>query len=215
MEFGFEGGLIEGEEFEEGGLVKVVAAVGGHEGTLLGESIPRASGEAIVAAVDAVAKGGAEFFGDGAFEFDGEVGDAEAGIELEGGDDGLCGASGDATGAGAAAVGFGGVGVQGECGEDFCEEKPVAESAADEVGVFADEAEAGALGEVAFEDGAGVDVGEGVVLGAGELEEVIGELPEGLGKGVVVVLIAGVAGDEAGGGGCRGRGFGLVGVACS
>ena len=81
--------------------------------------------------------------------------------------------------------------------------------------MFADEAEAGALGEVAFEDGAGVDVGEGVVLGAGELEEVIGELPEGLGKGVVVVLIAGVAGDEAGGGACGGRGFGLVGVACS
>jgi hypothetical protein len=57
----------------------------------LGKTIPGAGLEAIVATVDAVADGGAEFLGDGTFEFDGEVGDATAGIELEWSCDGFSG----------------------------------------------------------------------------------------------------------------------------
>ena len=99
---------------------------------------------------------------DGSFEFDGEVGDAAAGIEDEGLGDGLGRAGGDAAAASAAAVFFRRVGGEFCGGEDFGEEEPVAEGAADEVGVFSDEADAGALGEVSFEDGTGIDVPEGI-----------------------------------------------------
>ena len=194
----FETGGVEGEECEEVGGGEVGAGVGAQEGGGAGEAVPGAGGEAVVAAVDAGAEGAAEFEGDGAFEFDGVVGEAAAGIKLEGGGDGLGGAGGEAAGAGAAAVFFGSVGFEFEGGEDFGEEEPVAEGAADEVGVFADEAEAGALGEVAFEDGAGIDVPEGAGAGSAEVVEVGGELAEGGGEEVVVVGVAGVAGDCAG-----------------
>ena len=43
-------------------------------------------------------------------------------------------------------------------GEDFGEEEPVAEGAADEVGVFSDEANAGALSKVSFKNGTSVNI---------------------------------------------------------
>ena len=158
----FEGGFVELGPVLERELVEFWFGVGFHDSAFLGESIPRAGLEAVVAAEDSVADGGAQLGRDGAFEFDGEVGDAAAGVEDEGLGDGLGGAGGDAALASAAAVFFGRVGGQFGGGEDFGEEEPVAEGAADEVGVFSDEADAGALGEVSFEDGAGVDVPEGV-----------------------------------------------------
>jgi hypothetical protein len=48
------------------------------EACRLGELVPRAHGQAIVAAIDAVAHGRAEFARDMAFVFDGEIGEAAA-----------------------------------------------------------------------------------------------------------------------------------------
>ena len=63
---------------------------------------------------------------DGAFELDGQVGDAAAGIELERGGDGGGRAGGDAAGAGAATVLLRRVRLQFERGDDLGEEEPVA-----------------------------------------------------------------------------------------
>ena len=88
-----------------------------------------------------------------------------------------------------------------EGGEDFCEEEPCSQSWVDEGGVFTNEAESGALGEVSFENGTGVGVSDGFAVGAGvDLAEVVGELFEGGAQGFVVVREAGVAGDVRGNG---------------
>ena len=158
----FEGGFVELSPVLEGELVEFWFGVGFHDLAFLGESVPGAGLEAVIAAEDSVADCGAQLGRNGAFEFDGEVGDAAAGVEDEGLGDGLGGAGGDASAASAAAVFFRRVGGEFGGGEDFGEEEPVAEGAADEVGVFSDEADAGALGEVSFEDGTGIDVPEGV-----------------------------------------------------
>ena len=133
-------------------------------------AVPWAGVEAGVAAVDAISDGVAELEGDGAFAFDGEVGDAAAGVHATGGGDGLGGAGGDAAGAFAAVVGGGGVRGEFEGGEDVCEEEPGAEVAVDLHGALAAPAEAGFAGEVALEDGAGVHVGAlGAAVGGEEV----------------------------------------------
>lgn len=133
-----------------------------HDLAFLSESVPRAGLEAVIAAEDSVADGGAQLGRNGAFEFDGEIGNAAAGVEDKGLGDGLGRAGGDAAATSAAAVFFWRIGGEFCGGEDFGEEEPVAKGAADEVGVFSDEADASALGEVSFEEGSGVDVPEGV-----------------------------------------------------
>jgi hypothetical protein len=55
-------------------------------------------------------------------------------------------------------IGFRRVRFKFQGGDDLGEEKPVAQFSVDEVGVFADEPEAGALSEVAFQKWAGIDV---------------------------------------------------------
>ncbi len=121
------------------------------------------------------------------------------------------GQAADAAGAGAATVFFRRVGREFEGGEDFGEKNPVAEPAADEVGVLADEAQAGALGEVAFEQRAGVHVPQRAGSRAAELVDEFREGLEFFAEDVVVIGETGVAGDEAvemrsaGGGLRRGR----------
>ena len=158
----FEGGFVKLCPVLEGELVEFWFGMGFHDLAFLGESVPGAGFQAVIATEDSVADCGSQFGWDGAFEFDGEVGDAAAGVEDEWLRDGLGGAGGDASAASAAAVFFRRVGGKFGGGEDFGEEEPVAEGAADEVGVFSDEADAGALGEVSFENGVGIDVPEGV-----------------------------------------------------
>ena len=58
------------------------------------ELVPGTGQLAVVAAVDAITDGAPEFRGDGAFEFDGEIGDAAARVQPVGGDDGAGGAGG-------------------------------------------------------------------------------------------------------------------------
>lgn len=129
----------------------------------LGEAVPGTGVEAVIAAVNAVADGAAEFEGDGAFVLDGEIGDAAGGGEFARSGDGLGWAGGDAGGAFATVVAGGGIGLHFQGGEEFGEEEPGAEFTVDLNGRFAIPSEAGGGGEVALEDGAGIDV---VALGA-------------------------------------------------
>ena len=206
-EEGGEGGGVEGEEMAEGPLVDEGSGGEGGFAGGLGEAVPGASGEAVVAAVDAIAEGLAKFEGDGALVFDGEVGEAAAGVELVGGGDGLGGAGGEAAGAFAAVIVEGAVGGDFEGGEDFGEEEVAAEGGVDLEGAFAVPAEAGGGSPVAFEDGAGIGV---EFLGAAAVFEVGAEVAEFAVEEGVVVVAPGVAGDGAGGGlGGRGMGVGL------
>src|SRR5687768_15282013 len=116
-----------------------------HDGAFFREFIPGANFQTDVAPVNAVPNGGAELFWDGAFQFDREIGNAAAGIELERRGNGVGGAGINAAGASAAAVWFRVAGRKFEGGDDLGDEKPVSQRAADEVGVLAGEAEAGAL----------------------------------------------------------------------
>ena len=101
------------------------------------ELVPGADREAIVAAVDPVAHGLAEFGRDVALVLDGEVRDAAPGIEPVGGGERVGRADVEAAAAGAATVGLGVVGREVEGGEQFAEEEPRAVAAGDEVGVLA------------------------------------------------------------------------------
>ena len=137
----------------------------------------------------------AKFKRDGAFQFDREIGNATAGVELEWRSDGGCWAGGNAAGAGAATVFLGRIRFEFDGGDDFGEENPIAELAADEVGVFADEAETGALGEIAFEQRPGVDIPQGARVFAGELVDEVGQLLQAFGEDIVVILETGITGN--------------------
>lgn len=208
----FEGGFVELGPVLEGEFVEFWFGVRFHDLAFLGKSIPRAGFKAVIAAKDSIADGGAQLERDSAFEFDGEVGNAAASVEDEGLGDGLGGAGGDAANACAAAVFFRRIGGQFCGSEDFGEEEPVAKRAADEVGVFSDEANAGALGKVSFEDGSGVDIPESGGGGCG-LADGCGESFEFPGENLVIVGIASIAGDNASAGFLRGRLGGVLSVA--
>ena len=75
-EEGAEGLVVEGEEVAEAMLEDGGAGLEGGDAGGLGEAVPGTGVEAVVAAVDAVAEGAPELEGDGAFAFDGEVGEA-------------------------------------------------------------------------------------------------------------------------------------------
>jgi hypothetical protein len=63
--------------------------------------------------------------------------------------------------------------------------------------VFADEAQPGALGEVPFEQGAGIDIPERASARAAELDCTVGQRLQSFAQDIVVVGVTGVAGDEA------------------
>src|SRR5262249_44541789 len=159
---------------------------------LASESVPRAGGQTIIAAVYAVSDKGTKFNRDRALEFDREIRDAAAGIQMGRGGDAAGRAGGDAAAAGAAAGFFWGIGIKLVGSDDFREEDPIAEPAADEVRVFADKAQASALGEIPLKERAGVHIPQGF---GGRLERVDedGELFEAFAYEVVVVGKAGVA----------------------
>ena len=168
-----------------------------HQAALAGEAVPRTGVEAVVAAVNAVADRGAKLLRDRAFQLDGQVGDAAARVELERCGDCAGRAGVDAACAFAAVVALRLVRLQHGGGEDLGDEKPVAESAADEVGVFADKAKAGALAKVALEDRPGIDVPKRSGILAGERLDALGQLAKRLGECVVVIGVTRVSGDDA------------------
>ena len=123
---------------------------------------------------------------------DGEVGDTAAGVELVGRGDRLRGAGGDAARTFPAVVAEGGVRWEIEGGEQLGEEEPGAEAAVDLDSGFSVPAEAGIGGEVALEDGAGVDI---VALDAAEGSEFFIESGEAFLDELVVVVVPGIARD--------------------
>src|SRR5690606_26157938 len=101
---GEPGGFVPQEEFNQTGLVKLVAWFEGVVLRVVGKFVPGAHQLAVVAAEDAVAYQRAQFRVDGTVVLDVEIGDAAAGVELIGGDDGASGAYLHAGGTTAAVV---------------------------------------------------------------------------------------------------------------
>ncbi len=164
-----------------------------HEPALPGKAVPWTDLETVITTENAVANGRPQVFRDGALQFDGEVADAASGIQLERGSDGMGGAGVDAARAAATAVGFGRVGSEFKGRKNLGNEEPVAKPTADQVGVFADKAEAGFLTKRTFEDRPGIDIGACSCAGASELLDVLLQLPKGSGQRIVVVGGLGVA----------------------
>lgn len=153
-----------------------------------------------VAAEEPVADARPEWFGDGALEFNCQVGDALGGIEDAGLREGVGRAGVEAAGAGAAVGGFvDGVVVEDDIGEESREEEEAAGAFVDEEGVFAEPAETGEAGEVALEEWSGVDNASCATAGDSVVKEG-GELFESLADEVVVVDGALGVGGNAGGG---------------
>src|SRR5262249_43329658 len=109
----------------------------GRVARFLGELVPGAGSQAVVAAVDAVAEQRAQLRVDRSLMFDGEIGDAAAGIDAVGRGKGLGRAGIEAGAALATMVGLGPVVRQLSGKQEFAEEQPGAELARDEVGVLA------------------------------------------------------------------------------
>ena len=132
-----EGRLVERREIGKARRDAIGARLQLRLARRLRELVPRADGEAIVAAVDAVADGLAELARDRALVLDGEIGDAAARIELVRRRKRVGRADVEAGAAGAAGIGLGRVRRQRHPGDDRAEEQPGAEFAADEIGVLA------------------------------------------------------------------------------
>lgn len=124
-----------------------------------GPAIPRADIEAIIAAEETIADGGAKFFGNRAMMLDKQIGEAPAGIELVGRGNGAGRANINTRGAGAAMVAARCVGREFEGGGDDTEEQPGAEPGVDQQSIFALPTEPGLRGEGLFQNGAGVHIG--------------------------------------------------------
>ena len=190
---GAEGGFVEDGEVRERRRGKIVAGLQFHLAGRLRELVPRADGEAIVAAIDAVAHGGAEFARDRAGMLDGEIGDAAAGIEAVGRREGLGRADIEAGLAGAAMVGLGRVRRQGRLGQDGAEEEPRAELPADQIGVLALPADTGGGGQRFLHQRGGIDENLHIRLRIGG--EAPGDTLELALDEVVIVAMAGIDGD--------------------
>src|ERR1039458_3973472 len=151
------------------------AGVKGGGGANGGAAFPGADVLADVAAEDVRTDGGATLQGDGGAELDGEVRDAERGIDT-GWHDGGGGTGVDAAAAGAAAGGGRGIGRDIERDEQFAEEEPGAAPLVDEAGVFADPAERGEAGVGALQQRRGIHADSGFEWTGAAAEERV-ELP--------------------------------------
>ncbi len=103
-------------------LAQIVAGDELRLGSGAGEFVPRTDGEAVVAAIDAVADRCAEFVRDRTLVLDGQVGDAAPRIEPVGRRKGIGRADVETGAAGAAVIVFGRVRCQLGGGEDACRE---------------------------------------------------------------------------------------------
>ena len=161
--------------------------------------VPGTYRQAIVAAIDPIADRRTEFHRYGAFQLNGQIGDAKPRIELKRAGDCPRRAGVQASGAGAAAILFRRVRLEFHGGDDLGEENPVAKPAADEIGVFADETEASALSEVAFEQWPRIHIPKGARPGGPEPVHRFSQQIQAFAEDFVVVLKASVAGDNADG----------------
>src|SRR5262249_51371185 len=119
-------------------------------------------------------------------------------IELERPGNRPCRAGVEAARAVAAAVFRGRVGFQLERREDFRQKNPVACSAADEIRVLADKAESGSLGQIAFEQRAGIDIPERTRVRSADLVDISRQRFEARSHYIVIIVEAGIACDDSG-----------------
>ena len=80
-------------------------------------------------------------------------------------------------------------------GDNLGNEKPVSEGTADEVGVFPGEPKTGALGEIAFEERAGIDIPETFRFWSADGVHEFGEFFQAWREDVVIIGVLCVAGD--------------------
>ena len=111
--------------------------------------------------------------------------------------DGGGGAGGEATGAGTATIDPRRIRLQLERGENFPDEKPIAEVPADQVGVLADEPKTGTLPEVAFQHGTGVHIPQRSRAGSAQFVHALREQLQPLANHIVIIPVTGVTGDDA------------------
>ena len=175
-----EGGVV--ERAPVGQLRRTQGLARGKLGLAAGlrELVPRTDGEAVVAAIDAVAHRRAQLARDRALVLDGEVGDAAPRIEPIGRGEGRGRADVEAGAAGAAMVRSRRVRRQVERGEDRAEKQPRAEFARHQVGVLALPAEAGGGGERLLHHGGGVDEHLDVAAGCLAISQRASALSRGL-----------------------------------
>ena len=146
---------------------------------------------AVVAAVDAVAHGRAQRFGNVAIVFDGEVADAAPRVQPIGRHDGAGGAGADAGAAAAAMFGNGRGGGQGQINKNLAQKKHRPAFAIEHQGVFAAPALAAAGGEFGFQHRCAI--GEhAVAQRPHRLRQPVGQLLQALAQHLVVVAPPGV-----------------------
>ena len=92
---------------------------------------------------------------------------------------------------------LGRIGFQFGRGQDLCQEEPIAQTARDQVGVLAHESDARALGQIALQDGPGVDIPERSLRHAGLGVEELREGSQGFLEQIVVVGMLRVAGHHS------------------
>ena len=129
-----------------------------HQFAFARKPVPRTYRQAVVTAEDAISDGRTQFNRDGTFQLDGEVGYAEPGIELERRGDGSGRTCVNAARAVATMIFLRHVRFQFECGDNLRQQDPVAEAPADDIGVFADETNSGALSKVTFQQRPGIHI---------------------------------------------------------
>ena len=190
-----EAGVVEGGELGQGWgfQLRALAEIGLLR--RLGEFVPGADGEAIVAAIDAVAHERAQLARDRPLMLDGEIGDAAPRIELVGRREGGGRAGIEAAPAGAAMILLGRSGIELQRGEDLAQEEPGAELAGDEIGMLALPADPRRLGQRLLHHRGGID--EDLHPAVEVLRHPARQRLETLLDGVVVVAVAGIDGDLA------------------
>src|SRR5688572_29942641 len=120
--------------------------VGFHQFTRPGEPIPRTGSQAVITSIGATADERAKFNRNGPLEFDGQIRNAPAGVELERRRDRQGGTSGQTARALAAAIVLRFVWSELERRDDLGQKEPVPELSANQVRVLADESNAGQIG---------------------------------------------------------------------
>ena len=190
-----EGGA--GESFFESGVVHALQLFRGekllvqshrrHRGRL-GKAVPGAGFQTAVAAEEAVSHGRVEFGRDVAPVFDGQVGKTAARVQMARGQR-PGGTSPQTALTGAALEAERRIGFQLQSGDDLGKKEPAAQPGTDQVVVFADEAQAGPLRQVAFQQMGGVAGKDGGDMrgGAFDVFNKAAELAERFPQGLVII----------------------------
>ena len=193
-----EPNLVQGEEVDQVGRGEFRPEVWFHQFTCLGEPVPGAGSQAVITSIDAIADERTKFDWNGPLEFDGQIRNAPAGIELERRRDRLGGTSGQTARALAAAIVLRFIGDEVERRDDLGQKEPVPELSTDQVSVLADEPDTGALREIPLQEWAGIHIPERPGVWTSKFVYEVGKFPEVFAADGVIVGVPGVTRDFAG-----------------